>query len=843
MGNYLYLPIIALIFYSFLLCAFIGYRKTRIIRLFIYIIETNIFWTLGSVLMRSQVAGLFEVWYHISLFGILALPYALYDFIACYVEERKTLQAKIAGIIIYPIYIINVFTGVFLASPEIVINNSGSTAFVYTPSAMVIILFVPAIVLFIECIRLFVTIGKEEMNTVRKLIPIMCGAAVLLIGNLLIMLPIFDGIPLDILSCNINAIFLFYVLYKKRLFKLSALFSTMNRVLLAIISTLMLYWGSFDSISLIIDERISTNGDVDIVLIIMLFLFTMGIVYLVINKVLNSIFVKDEIKQTELLKEFSMKVSRSLEKDDILEELLNVIKETLGVKKIYIFLPRPADSKFDIVKSGNPLYNKQFILSNDNPIIKYIKSNLDIVYIKDFSRTLAYKGLWEIEKENIREFGLEYIAPLHNEDELIGFVALAKKEEKKESYSLDDLSFLSSISSVASIALKNSIMYEKACYEARTDELTGLYNRKYFLSVLEEKYEECQNKTLTLAILNIDDFKLYNQLYGNQEGDIALKNIAKLIKSTVGEKGFVARYSGKEFAVLLPLYDTLSAKELTEHICGKIANVNFNAKDYSMKCLTVSAGICSIPYGASNTKQLLTNVDMAVYQVKRNGKNAITVYSEGVMNWNKSDKADKKEDAYASYASTIYALTAAIDTKDHYTFQHSNNVAYYSTELARAYGLSEDSIEIVYEAALLHDIGKIGIPEDVLNKPGKLTDEEYIIMKTHVENSIGIIRHLPSLDYVIPAVIGHHERYDGQGYPRRIGGEDIPLSARILCIADSFDAMISKRSYKNAMPVEKGLSIIEEELSKQFDPILGDLFVQLVREKKITPRINEQVEG
>ena len=163
----------------------------------------------------------------------------------------------------------------------------------------------------------------------------------------------------------------------------------------------------------------------------------------------------------------------------------------------------------------------------------------------------------------------------------------------------------------------------------------------------------------------------------------------------------------------------------------------------------------------------------------------------------------------------------------------SNNVLYYATALAAALGMNEDMIEIIRQAALLHDVGKIGIPEYILNKPGRLTDEEYEVIKGHVEASIDIIRHLPSLDYVIPAVIGHHERYDGNGYPRRIAGEDIPASARILCIADSFDAMTSKRCYKELMPVEKALRIIREEEGKQFDPDMAEVFIHIFREGKI----------
>ena len=157
--------------------------------------------------------------------------------------------------------------------------------------------------------------------------------------------------------------------------------------------------------------------------------------------------------------------------------------------------------------------------------------------------------------------------------------------------------------------------------------------------------------------------------------------------------------------------------------------------------------------------------------------------------------------------------------------------------------LPEESIEILKEAALLHDIGKIGVSEQILNKQGPLTEQEYDAMKGHVEYSVGIIRHLPSMDYVIPAVIGHHERYDGKGYPRRIAGKDIPLAARILCIADSFDAMISKRCYKPEMSVDYALHELQRGAGTQFDPELAQMFVKMVMDKKITPAVAKSSSG
>ena len=183
-------------------------------------------------------------------------------------------------------------------------------------------------------------------------------------------------------------------------------------------------------------------------------------------------------------------------------------------------------------------------------------------------------------------------------------------------------------------------------------------------------------------------------------------------------------------------------------------------------------------------------------------------------------------------------MTAAVDAKDHYTFHHSQNVAYYASELAKAADMKPDVVEIVKEAGLLHDIGKISIREDILNKPEKLTPDEYEIMKSHVESAVNIIRHLPSLEYLIPAVLSHHERYDGKGYPRKLAEDNIPITGRILCIADSFDAITSSRNYKPALPLQEAITIMRSEAGKQFDPFLVDVFIDHLENGKIELRSN-----
>ncbi|MCQ2545916.1 MAG: HD-GYP domain-containing protein, partial [Clostridia bacterium] len=173
------------------------------------------------------------------------------------------------------------------------------------------------------------------------------------------------------------------------------------------------------------------------------------------------------------------------------------------------------------------------------------------------------------------------------------------------------------------------------------------------------------------------------------------------------------------------------------------------------------------------------------------------------------------------------------DAKDHYTAQHSKNVAKYAAILSAANNMSEDQIRMVYAAGLLHDIGKISIPENILKKEDGLTDEEYEVIKGHVNSSIDMIRHLPSMDYLIPAAVGHHERWDGKGYPRGTAGEDIPVAARCLAIADSFDAMTTDRPYRKGLPIDYAREQIEAGAGTQFDPELAELFIQLINDMEI----------
>jgi putative nucleotidyltransferase with HDIG domain len=302
----------------------------------------------------------------------------------------------------------------------------------------------------------------------------------------------------------------------------------------------------------------------------------------------------------------------------------------------------------------------------------------------------------------------------------------------------------------------------------------------------------------------------------------------------VAQKGIVCRYGGEEFTILLPYHDSKKAFDLAERIRLEIQRTFFKMNDGTQRFLTASIGVCTYPHAAPNTEELLNRADLAMYTAKNQGKNQTVIYTPRDVSPGKlSDASGDDITIKPDYTATIYALTAAIDAKDHYTFGHSQRVAKYATILASALNLDKSHVEIIREAALLHDVGKIGIPESILTKTGMLTDEESDIVKRHVEMSLTIIKYLPSLTHTVPAVFGHHERWDGRGYPRGIKGENIPLTARCLAITDAFDAMTSDRPYRASLSVDSALIEIKNNIGFQFDPHMANIFIELVRNSTI----------
>ena len=322
------------------------------------------------------------------------------------------------------------------------------------------------------------------------------------------------------------------------------------------------------------------------------------------------------------------------------------------------------------------------------------------------------------------------IKAIRYQQAVIGLLYIADSSDRI--YTEDELTCLDRICYYAAYLLRNANLYHNAYHSSITDSLTSLYNRKHAFECIKDA---CSTDTpISLILLDIDDFKLYNELYGATEGDNLITLCAQAILSKISPSDLAFRYGTDVFMILTQGDDPTSAGALANEIIHNI--ISLRSKNDTVWDTSITCGISTFPSISPDAKTLLHNAEQAIYYGKLGGKGHLTVYRTGLET--RSTDSNLRT-AYERVAPTIYALTAAIDAKDSYTFIHSMNVSKYAVILARDLGMSENDIELVRDAGMLHDIGKISIPERILQKTSQLTPEEYEIMKTHVENSTKMI--------------------------------------------------------------------------------------------------------
>ncbi|MCL6516716.1 diguanylate cyclase [Alicyclobacillus sp.] len=357
------------------------------------------------------------------------------------------------------------------------------------------------------------------------------------------------------------------------------------------------------------------------------------------------------------------------------------------------------------------------------------------------------------------------------------------------------------------------------------DELTGLHNHRYIQSLVDRLIEE--QRPFALLMMDIDHFRRYNEVWGHVRGDEALKRVADVLNQRRLDGEEIARYSGEEFAIVLPDYDLSQAQLKAELLRRTVEETSFpGAERLPGKRVTVSIGVAHFPQQAKNKKELMVMVDDALYKGKFTGRNKVSLYTS-VLDEMKSDLAAQQEDE--EIIRTIKVFLAILNSKDRYTYAHTERDVIYATALARKLGLPEHQVRYLRFGAFLHDIGKVEIPIEVLTKRGPLTREEWQIMRSHVEIGVNIAKPIRSLAPCLPIIRHHHERFDGGGYPDGLKGYDIPIEARILTIADSFDAMTTSRPYQRKRSMEEAFAELRSCAGRQFDPALVEPFIEVVQ--------------
>jgi diguanylate cyclase (GGDEF)-like protein len=521
-------------------------------------------------------------------------------------------------------------------------------------------------------------------------------------------------------------------------------------------------------------------------------------------------------RELDFLNRLSVVMASSLNIQDVYDTFIDGMRETIDIDFATIALIDCEELWFSVLTTevGSPWQIGDRITLKGTATA-WVVNNKRSLLEEDLSKDRKFSADDEYRKHGIHS--IIYL-PLIVKGTGIGSLIIGCKRPK--AYSGEQVNLLERLTSQIAFSLDNAQLYAKAEQRARIDELTNLFNRRHFDETLSMEIHRHSRfgSSFSLALIDVDNLKSYNDTFGHPAGDKLLKQVGQSLKNEMRKIDFTFRYGGDEFAIIMAntnIDDAYIAAERARTAISESAGGLVN----------LSFGLASWPNDGVLADEIVTAADTALYHAKRTGGNRTCIISQVVPPTVKTseNRADEKESL-----NTIHALAATIEARDSYTYGHSRKVRSYAVALSEAINYSAQKVSIVSHAALLHDIGKIGILDGILNNPGALNAQEFEIIKTHPLLSRNIVAHVQSLTPCLPAILHHHERWDGTGYPSGLKGEMIPLDARILAIADAFDAMTSKRPYRAALSLKDAIKELENGAGVQFDPYLIKVFIPLV---------------
>jgi diguanylate cyclase (GGDEF)-like protein/putative nucleotidyltransferase with HDIG domain len=473
--------------------------------------------------------------------------------------------------------------------------------------------------------------------------------------------------------------------------------------------------------------------------------------------------------------------------------------------------------------------------------------------------------------------------PIVYADQLQG--VLYVETDKTSDFPQEEVLFLGTLADLISGAFNNAMAFQRAQEQAITDGMTGLKTHRFFMETLSGEWKRSTRagNPFSLVLMDLDRFKFVNDFYGHLDGDLLLQRVAHILEMNCRRSDTVARYGGDEFIILMPETDSEQSHQLAAKLRGWICSDPV-LRD---KNVTSSFGVATFPLNGSTPQELIQAADASMYLSKHQGGNAVSTAEQFNSDESRKWKRDVLDaylgvtlkrlfttgpDAFVEIYSrieqfarslaetesaqkrraaaewpeppatssfeplppivmdTLTSLALSVDAKDQFTKGHSHKVSCYAVLIAEAIGLEGRELEAVRLGAMLHDVGKVGIAESILNKNGPLNPEEWEAMKRHVEYGAKLLEPLRGTEGVRDMVAHHHEFFDGSGYPDGLAGDQIPLGARIIAIADAYDTITSERTYKKARAPEEAFQELDRCGNAQFDPELVRIFVSRLRE-------------
>lgn len=828
---YIFVPLTTFICYCVLMVLILRGPKSLQIKAFTWYIGAMMVWSLGSFMMRTGLPPDTLFWNKVLVLGMTFVPIAFFRFSRALAGIQGQTVLLYLGYVSFAVLMVSNLTGLVVSEAYL---QGGNFYYHLGPMVPFLTIYTYGYIL----LSIYNLLPKGDWVEYQdKLKYPLIGAIIMLLGGTINLYPPLGQYPLDLAANTVNALLITFAIYRYRFLNIN--FMVRQGIVYSIITTCITI--TYLLLILILHKWFQNKASIVVslimaVLIALLFQRLKDFVQLLIDRA----FFREKYDYRETLKKFSHIMTSILDLNQLSQSTLELLTKAFHIRHASLFLRDPEKEDYLVMHSSYGInFSPEFIsrFERHNPLINWPSDKGRLLTRHDLETLPIFLGMWDDELQELAEEKVELFVPLLRRDNLIGVIVLAEKLSG-EPYSNEDCELLSMVANEAAIAIENAWLYHQAKLEANTDNLTKLYNHRYFHEYLSMESERAatEGSVFSLILIDIDLFRVYNDVHGYMEGDKALVWIASLIRRSVRPTDITVRYGGGEFAIICPGIPATGAATLAEHIRNSIEN-KFEDPRGMNGMLTVSAGVVCNPQHGTTRDKLLKEAHQALALAKNKGGNKVLILPNdteaAAREHGATQQPELERNLRESYLATIYALAATIDAKDKYTYGHSANVTRYATTMAESMGLTGETLEIIRQAAFLHDIGKIGVPEQVLNKKEPLDENEWGILMTHVDVGVAILKNVPSLSEAVPEIHSHHERYDGGGYPRGLKGDKIPLGGRILSVADAFDAMTSNRPYRKAMSVPMALTELKRHAGTQFDPEIVSLFVKLLQSGQI----------
>lgn len=531
-----------------------------------------------------------------------------------------------------------------------------------------------------------------------------------------------------------------------------------------------------------------------------------GWTYVVVTSVLLYLLMSELIKKVELSEK---KLSKSYEELSLVNEELEAYVQQLTASEDELRIQYEqiieSEEKYknlvNKMQQGLAIY--EAVVNNNDEIVdfKFLDANENHQKLTEKKNEDIFgKSIFEI-FSYMDEYSLKRFINVMKTGETVSYERYYKDIEKNfevTAYRPKELQLAVIVTDIT----QRKQMENRLEYLSYHDQLTGLYNRRFFESDINLIDDE-KNLPLTVVMADVNGLKLINDSFGHSFGDELIKKTSEILKRGCREEDIIVRLGGDEFIIFMPKIDTSDAEKFIKNI--KAASVRENVNSVNI----------SISFG---------------YMTKRNKEeNILEVLKKA------EDYMYKKKviESPSMRGKSINTIITTLHEKNKREEAHSYRVSKLCESMGRAINLEDDEINELKTVGLLHDIGKIAIEENILNKNGKLTEEEWEQIKRHPEIGYRILSTVNEMSDMARYVLAHHERWDGKGYPKGLTGEDIPLKSRIITIADSYDAMVSERSYRGALPKEVAIEELKKGKDIQFDSKLVNIFIEEVLTKEL----------